>query len=156
MANAAAQRLIACFAPDWRGKANVAQMLLAPDGLRPSVVNWSEVAAHVVHRVRGELAASRSLDREDESLLRQMIAADAELRRERAKPTLPPSILVPLRLQRAGIALDLFTTITTLGTPLDVTLQELRIETLFPADARGREALLALVRGELDPRAGIS
>lgn len=34
------------------------------------------------------------------------------------------------------------TTIATLGTPLDVTLQELRIETLFPADARTRQTLV--------------
>jgi transcriptional regulator with XRE-family HTH domain len=145
MANVAAERLIACFAPAWRGKANVADMLLAPEGLKPSVVNWAEVAGHVVHRVRGELAAGRALDREDEALLGRLIAADAELRQARAKATAPPSVLVPLQLRRGEIAMDLFTTITTLGTPLDITLQELRIETLFPADARAREALRALL-----------
>jgi transcriptional regulator with XRE-family HTH domain len=146
MANTAAERLIACFAPEWRGKPNVADMLLAPEGLKPSVVNWGEVAGHVVHRVRGELAASRSLDREDEALLGRMIAADAELRQARAKATAPLAVLVPIRLRRGEITLDLFTTITTLGTPLDITLQELRIETLFPADARDREVLLAVTR----------
>ncbi len=37
--------------------------------------------------------------------------------------------------------MSLFSTITTLGTPLDVTLQELRIEALFPADRRSEQML---------------
>lgn len=146
LVNAAAEALLACFAPGWRGPANVARMLLAPEGLRPSVVNWGEVAGHVVHRVRGELTASRALDGEDEALLRELIAADADLRAAHGAATAPPSVLVPLRLRRGDVAVDLFTTITTLGTPLDITLQELRIETSFPADARSRAALLALAR----------
>ena len=58
--------------------------------------------------------------------------------------TRPPQLLVPMRLRHAGQTIDLFTTITTLGTPLDITLQELRIETLFPADQPSRRALLAI------------
>ena len=50
-----------------------------------------------------------------------------------------------MKLRRAGVALDLFTTITTLGTPLDITLQEIAIETLFPATAASRDALSAIV-----------
>src|SRR5882757_81508 len=55
MVNDAAQRLVAFFAPDWRGDGNVARMLLAHDGLRPAIRNWHEVATHVVHRTRTEL-----------------------------------------------------------------------------------------------------
>ena len=47
--------------------------------------------------------------------------------------------------------MSLFTTITTLGTPLDITLQELRIETLFPADAASKEALLRLTASTQSP-----
>ena len=39
LANRAAQRLIASLAPGWQGPANVVEPLLAPDGLRPAIVN---------------------------------------------------------------------------------------------------------------------
>jgi hypothetical protein len=45
---------------------------------------------------------------------------------------------LPLKLKRGEVALDVF---TTLGTPLDITLQELRIETLFPVDEPARRTL---------------
>jgi transcriptional regulator with XRE-family HTH domain len=143
LTNDAALRVLGFFARDYRGKNNVARMLLAPTGLRPHLENWAEVAGHVVHRTRSELAQSRARDAEDEALLEELAAAAPELR-EPSERTRPPAILVPLKLRRDAVALDLFTTITTLGTPLDVTLQELRIETLFPADARGKAALGAL------------
>ena len=49
-------------------------------------------------------------------------------------------LLLPLQLQVNGIELRMFSTIMTLGTPRDVTLQELRIETFFPADASSEAA----------------
>ena len=46
-------------------------------------------------------------------------------------PQLP---IVPVRFARDGRRFGFFSTVTTLGTPQDVTLQELRIECFFPAD----------------------
>jgi hypothetical protein len=140
LTNDAAVRLLSFFAPRWRGRNNVALMLLSAEGLKPAIVNWEGVARHVLHRLRAELAASRARDAQDEEILRQAIAAEQQLR-PGAAAARPPAVLVPVQLRRDDLALDLFTTITTLGTPLDITLQELRIETLFPASARDREAL---------------
>ena len=53
-------------------------------------------------------------------------------------------ILIPLHLRRDDLELSLFTAITTLGTPRDITLQELRLETFFPADDRTDATLRAL------------
>ncbi|SPE34373.1 hypothetical protein SBBP1_720015 [Burkholderiales bacterium] len=50
--------------------------------------------------------------------------------------------MVGVNLRRSELALNLFTTIATLGTAQDVTLQEIRIETLFPADADSKNRLL--------------
>jgi hypothetical protein len=50
--------------------------------------------------------------------------------------------VLAMHFQKQGTALRLFTTIATLGTPQDVTLQELRIESFFPMD----EATAALLR----------
>jgi hypothetical protein len=49
--------------------------------------------------------------------------------------------LLPVHFRINGVDLRLFSTIMTLGTPQDVTLQELRIETFFPADAESEAAL---------------
>jgi transcriptional regulator with XRE-family HTH domain len=149
LANEAAVRLLSFFAPTWRGKRNAALMLLSPDGLRPAVANWSEVASHIVHRLRSELSALRARERADEEMLERAIATQGELAPS-SGATRPPSILVPVQLRRDEVAVDLFTTITTLGTPLDITLQELRIETFFPVDAKSREALEVVMRAGAD------
>lgn len=146
MANDAATRVIGFFAPNWQGAPNLLEMILADDGLKPAVVNFAEVAGHVAHRVRSDLAASARSD-EDQALLARTIAFEHAL--ARTKPPLEKTarILVPITLRRGDVRLELFTTITTLGTPLDITLQEIRIETLFPASAEARRALDAIVSG---------
>ncbi len=53
-------------------------------------------------------------------------------------------IALPLRLRTATGILSFITTITVFGTPVDVTLQELAVESFFPADDATREALARL------------
>ena len=50
-------------------------------------------------------------------------------------------LLLPIHIRKDDFELRLFSTIMTLGTPQDVTLQELRIETFFPADAESETRL---------------
>ena len=50
------------------------------------------------------------------------------------------SPVLPMHFQRNGVSLRLFTTIATLGTPRDVTLEEIRIEFFFPMDEPTRQA----------------
>jgi transcriptional regulator with XRE-family HTH domain len=150
LANEAAIRLLSFFAPTWRGKRNAAMMLLSHDGLRPVIANWTEVAATIVHHLRTELSALRVRDRADEEMLERALAAQGELQATAASTTGRPSILLPVQLRRNEVKLDLFTTITTLGTPLDITLQELRIETFFPVDANSRDALDIVMRAGAD------
>jgi transcriptional regulator with XRE-family HTH domain len=149
LSNAAAVQLLSFFAPMWRGKNNLALILLSDQGLRPSMDNWREVAAHVAHRIRGELS-SGTRDAFDEEMLERAVATEIELRDMPPFETGTPSILVPVKLRRGGLRLDLYTTITTLGTPLDITLQELRIETLFPANGESRRALDEVIRAGAD------
>ena len=58
-----------------------------------------------------------------------------------------PQLLVPCRLLVGGAELSLFTTLTTFGTPRDITLDELAVELFFPADD-ATEAILRSTRGE--------
>jgi len=53
---------------------------------------------------------------------------------ERPTPEQSAGLVLPMHFRKGGIALALFTTIATLGTPQDVTAQELRIESFFPMD----------------------
>jgi hypothetical protein len=53
-------------------------------------------------------------------------------------------LLLPIHVKTDAFELRLFSTIMTLGTPQDVTLQELRIETFFPADAESEATWLRL------------
>jgi transcriptional regulator with XRE-family HTH domain len=148
LANEAAVRLLSFFAPDWRGKRNVAWMVLSHDGLRPAMAEWARAASYLVHRLREELSALRVRDKADDELLERTRSVEAELAGLPAPVTPAQSILLPIQLHRDGLVVDLFTTITTVGTPLDITLQELRIETLFPATAASRESLAAVMRAE--------
>jgi transcriptional regulator with XRE-family HTH domain len=150
LANEAAVRLVSFFAPDWRGKRNGALMLFSNEGLRPAIENFGEVAAHVVHRLCTELSALRARDPADDEMLAHAEAAHRELRGRPVRTTPAESILLPIRFRRGSHAVDLFTTITTLGTPLDITLQELRIETFFPVDARNRAALERVMKAASD------
>ena len=60
-----------------------------------------------------------------------------ELRNRRREAAFEePELLVPLRLDVGGEELSLFTTLTTFGTPQDITLSELAVELFFPADER--------------------
>ena len=61
-------------------------------------------------------------------------------------------LFVPLRLRAAGDELSLFSTLATFGTALDVTLEELAIETFFPADENTRVALREHARKRLPAR----
>jgi transcriptional regulator with XRE-family HTH domain len=144
LANRAMQRLNGALAPGWQGPANIVELLLAPGGMRSAIVNWAEVTGHVVHRVRNELSSSPEIDDADRAMLARIAGADAELRAASGGATQPPALLVAMRVRHAGQRIELFTTITTLGTPLDITLQELRIETLFPADDASRRALQSI------------
>jgi transcriptional regulator with XRE-family HTH domain len=145
LANTAAVELLAYFAPKWKGRNNVFRMLLASDGLRDSIVAWTEAASHIVRRLRAELGAG-TRDAQDEEILALANAAHAELAGA-VEAARTPSVLQPITFRRGKTVLDLFTTITTLGTPLDITLQELRIETFFAANAESRAALETIVRG---------
>lgn len=139
MRNAAARRLLAAAGdealwervgdPDHR---NVAALMLHPDGLRSRIVNFEDVAPPFVQRlVRDrERSADPSLRAHLDSLI-AMAGAPAEP--ERASAALLP--VIPLALDVGVGTLRTFSVIATFGTPQDVTADELRIETLFPADA---------------------
>jgi transcriptional regulator with XRE-family HTH domain len=116
-----------------REPVNLAVALVSPDGLRPFIVNWDEVALYFVRGVQADAVADGTPETAD--LLKRLLAFPGV---PALSSTLPPSDaeapVLAIHFRRGETSLRLFTTIATLGTPHDVTVQEIRIESFFPED----------------------
>jgi transcriptional regulator with XRE-family HTH domain len=134
MGNGGSDRLLAALVePELRVEhANHLRIVFHPRGARRFIVNWDEVARHLLGRAERELGALGE-DIGAKALLDELRGYAGPL--PRAAAPLAGDVLLPIHIRRDGVELRLFSTIMTLGTPRDVTLQELRIETFFPADA---------------------
>jgi hypothetical protein len=104
--------------------------------VRPHVANWEQTGEALVQRVHREAVGGVPDDR-TAALLEEVLALpdvpDGWRRPDFATTHLP---LLPVELAKDGLELSYFSLVTTVGTPQDVTLQEIRIEAFFPADAR--------------------
>jgi len=119
---------------------NLADALVAPDVLRPHLVNWSEVVRYFVRSVEADAAADATP--ETAALLDRLLGyKDVRATISQAPPIGSDAPILPMHFQKGRTKLRLFTTIATLGTPQDITLQELRIESFFPMDEETRETL---------------
>jgi len=102
--------------------------------LRPHVANWEDTGQALIHRVHRE-AVGGVADPATERLLAEVLAepgVPASWRRPDFGAA--PVPLVPVELARDGRRLSYFSLVTTVGTPQDVTAQELRVEAFFPSD----------------------
>jgi transcriptional regulator with XRE-family HTH domain len=144
MANAAASRMLAGLVdPSFlTGTPNLMRIVFHPRGLRASIVNWDEVSGHLLARAERELGELND-EGAAAALLKEIRAYAGPARQHRAAAIGPADVLLPVHIRRDGVDLRLFSAIMTLGSPQDVTLQELRVETFFPAD-EASEARMAV------------
>ena len=119
------------------GKApNLLRWLLDPKALRSKISNWEEVARYLISTTYAEILADGG-EPKALAFIEEIMAfpeVPASFRRVRFEER--PSPVVTIDYLVGGKALSVFTTIATLGTPQDVTLQEVRVECFFPADDR--------------------
>jgi transcriptional regulator with XRE-family HTH domain len=110
---------------------NLADALVAPNVLRPHLMNWPEVVAHFVRSVEVDATADATTET---AALRDRLLSYPDVHASLATPSVEANggPILPMRFAKGRVSLELFTTIATLGTPQDVTLQELRIECFFP------------------------
>jgi len=150
-----------------KGPRNMLHLVFDPDGMRPFVEHWDEVASSLLYRVRTE-ATGRVVDEKTRELVAALLAypggkaLSAEQTQTRSRrsdfgqtfeinsaaggPVLP---IIPLSFRKDETVLNYFSMVTTVGTPQTVAAQELRIETMFPADEETeREHLLLLNEAE--------
>jgi transcriptional regulator with XRE-family HTH domain len=112
---------------------NLAVAMLSQDGLRDAIVNWPEVALYLLRGVEADARAD-GMPETAALLQRLLLLPDVAALSESAVAGEAPSPVLPIHFRREATTLSLFTTIATLGTPRDVTLDEIRIEFFFPLD----------------------
>jgi transcriptional regulator with XRE-family HTH domain len=143
LANGPFERLAAQFGADlWTriggDRRNLVRLLFHPQGIRPAVVNWPQIAPLMWHRARREAEALGG----DEM---QRLVDELQPFQDAATLWAPDDAalvpVLPLVLAMGPTKISMFTVIATFGTAQDVTADELRIESFFPADAAS-EALL--------------
>ena len=135
-ANRAAQALLAAHvSPELLAPpVNVFRLSLHPDGLASRIANLAQWRHHLFERLRQQILATA-----DPALL----ALQAELLEYPAPEESPPlvmagemlGVVMPFCFESVHGMLSLISTTTIFGTPVDVTLQELAVESFFPADA---------------------
>ena len=145
MCNEPTRRFIAAlgdYEEVWRrvdpsGQHNIVRLTFHPHGLQPLVRNWSMVAATLMARLQRELAADPT-NEELRSLSADVEACPTAAGMQAVDPTKVPGLTLPVfpveyEVPGQGV-LKVFSMISSFGTALDVTADELRIETFFPAD----------------------
>ena len=145
MSNAAFERLGEILGADMWARLgaprNLMRLFFHPHGIRPLVSNWSAVAPLLWHRAQREADALAGAD---------MQALLDALRPHQDAHTLAPGgevslvPVIPLEIGQGKARLSLFTVIATFGTAQDITADELRIESLFPADEATRQFFTAM------------
>jgi len=149
VANAAAMALVDLLPAFLRTPAiNIYRASLHPEGLARYTRNLDEWARQLLGNLR------RSIDSSADP---ELIALETEVMAypgigeavRRGSASSPRALLVPCELDLPNASLSLFTTLTSFGTPQDVTVQELCIEFFYPADAQSEKILRAL--GEASP-----
>ncbi|MGH8998107.1 MAG: helix-turn-helix domain-containing protein [Acidimicrobiia bacterium] len=110
---------------------NVYRLSFHPDGLPRRMANFAEYATHFLGRLRHDVAVSG--DPQLSALLAEVEAYPTVDEVAAVTPS-RSSVVLPMRLLHPTGELALFSTVATFGTPVDITVSELAIETFFPAD----------------------
>jgi len=124
---------------------NVLRLSLHPRGLAPRIANLPQWRAHLLARLRQQIEVSG--DPTLARLLRELSTYPLPGRPQASNPDTghgQVGVVVPLRLTTQQGTLSFISTTTVFGTPLDITLSELALESLFPADAATADALRRL------------
>lgn len=134
--NNAAQRFFSALLAGAPGEPpnNILRLVFHPNWLKPYVTNWPAVAGALLSRVRRE-AVCGVVDQKTQELLDEIAAYTGVL--DRSWPPVGAAEFAPILTVnwcKGDLRASFFSTVTTLGTPQDIALQEIRIECFFPAD----------------------
>ena len=125
--------------------ANVLRISLHPGGMAPRIVNLGEWRAHLFGRLRRQIALTA--DPGLAELYQELRAYPCDQPEPEVEVPGPGDVVIPLRLRHGDRELSFLSIMASFGTPLDVTVSELAIESFFPADPGTGSALRELVAG---------
>jgi transcriptional regulator with XRE-family HTH domain len=127
---------------------NLLRLIFDPSALRPFIVNWEEASRGLLARVNRE-AVGRSPDGKTKGLLVELTSfpgVKAECTDANASDPLP---VIPIAFAKGNERLSYFSIVATVGAPRAVAAQELRIESLFPADEATERRHLPFLEGHV-------
>jgi len=108
---------------------NILRLAFHPEGLAPRTVNLGEWAAHLLERLHRQCEATA-----DPELIRLYADLRSYPLPARPAPVSADNVAIPFKLRHNDEVLSFISTTMVFGTPVDVTLSELALETFFPAD----------------------
>ena len=147
MTNDCAPRFFNCFIDmaARRGPRNMLHLMFDPKGMRPFIANWEDLAKGLFERVYRE-SVGRVVDDRTRELIAALLAypdVNSDWKNPVALSFMP---VIPMSFVKDDRLLNYFSMVTTVGTPRTVAAQELRIESMFPADEETEARHVALMR----------
>jgi transcriptional regulator with XRE-family HTH domain len=146
--NKAIAPLVSGVSPELlRPPINVLRLGLHPNGIVPRIINFPAWRSHLIARLRHQIDVTA------DPTLKQLISEllgypmPSKMTKSAPGPEEYAGVVVPLQLATEDGVLSLFSTTTVFGTPVDITLAELALESFFPADA-GTAEILRRLAGE--------
>lgn len=134
LANGAFARVFGPLLGKPSAHSNVLRQIFDPNDVRAMIVNWEDVAGDLIRHLHNDVAAAPS-DAKARALLEEVLAYPGVPAQWRTRePSATPLPLLTSVFRSGAQHLSFFSTFTTFGTSRDVTIDELRIECMFPAD----------------------
>ncbi len=122
---------------------NVYRLTFAADGLHQYIEDWSVVEHFMMKRLWEDVVSNQN--QELLALFKEISAL--RVRRDPITYQIDHDLpMLSLTFAKDSLKASFFTTITSLGTPLDLTTQELRIESMFPSDEATKQLFAGAVR----------
>jgi transcriptional regulator with XRE-family HTH domain len=126
---------------------NAMRLMFHPRGFRPHIVNWEAMAAALIQWLHRDVLSGLG-DAGTQDLVKELLSYPGVPDRWRMLDLdISTAPFLPIEFRKGELELRFFSTLTTLGTPYDVTLQELRVEAFFPADERTEDTARRLAQG---------
>ena len=121
---------------------NILRLAFHPEALAPRTVNLAEWCGHLLERLHRQCEATA-----DPELIKLYSELKAFPIPARSGPLPPDNVAIPFKLRHDGEVLSFFSTTMVFGTPVDITLSELALETFFPADDPTADRMRTIAAG---------
>lgn len=122
---------------------NVLEGLFREDGFKNHIANWDEVAGHTLRRLRKQMLMTG--DDESKTLFDRVLKLSPPDNWQQPFDDLSDGPMLTIDINLGHQTLSMFTTLSQFGTALDTGMQELMIESYFPANEASREIFSKLL-----------